>query len=62
MFCDAGVPSFNPIDYNKDKLEFQREQKVPPVNPGRPPEADVGTRMSYQGTTIKKPCRKDPRG
>ena len=42
VFCDAGVPSFNPIDYNKDKLEFQREQKVPPVNPGRPPEADVG--------------------
>lgn len=30
-FCDAGVPSFNPIDYNKDKLEFEHEPPVPPV-------------------------------
>tara|TARA_B100000003_G_scaffold163031_1_gene148953 strand:- start:3573 stop:4247 length:675 start_codon:yes stop_codon:yes gene_type:complete len=35
-FCDAGVPSFNPIDYNKGKLKFERETPVPPVEP--PPE------------------------
>ena len=36
VYCDAGVPSFNPMDYNKDDLEFQRETPVPPVAP--PPE------------------------
>lgn len=36
VYCDAGVPSFNPMDYNKDDLEFQRETPVPPI--GSPPE------------------------
>ena len=56
IFCDAGVPSFNPIDYNKDKLEFQREQKVPPVNPGRPPEADVGKTETPKDVVPKPEC------
>ena len=37
-YCDAGVPSFNPLDYNKDDLEFKYEQKVPPVRPPEQPE------------------------
>ena len=37
-YCDAGVPSFNPIDYNKDELKFEYEQKVPPVKPPAQPE------------------------
>jgi len=28
-FCDAGVPSFNPIDYNKDELELTGERPIP---------------------------------
>lgn len=36
VYCDAGVPSFNPMDYNKDDLEFKYEAPVPPVNP--PPD------------------------
>ena len=28
-FCDSGVPSFSPIDYNKNKLDFQKEAPVP---------------------------------
>jgi hypothetical protein len=35
-FCDAGVPSFGAMDYNKDKLDFKRETPVPPVAP--PPD------------------------
>ena len=35
-FCDGQVPSFNPIDYNKDDLQFTGEAQVPPV---RPPES-----------------------
>lgn len=33
VYCDAGVPSFNPLDYNKDELEFKYEAPIPPVNP-----------------------------
>ena len=36
VYCDAGTPSFNPMDYNKDELEFQRETPVPPI--GSPPD------------------------
>ena len=35
-YCDAGVPSFNPIDYKPDELKYEYEQQVPPV---RTPEA-----------------------
>ncbi len=44
IFCDAGMPSFNAMDYNKDKLKFQREQQVPPVNPSDPPESNTETK------------------
>ena len=37
-FCDAGMPSFNPIDYNKDELEFQYEPQLPKVSPPEQPE------------------------
>ena len=30
-YCDAQTPSFSPIDYNKDELEFKQETPVPPV-------------------------------
>ena len=37
-FCDGQVPSFNPIDYNKDKLQFTGEAQVPPVRAPEAPE------------------------
>ena len=40
-FCDAGVPSFNPLDYNKDKLEFDYEQPVPPVRSPEKPKTET---------------------
>ena len=36
VYCDAGTPSFNPMDYNKRKLKFKREESIPPVAP--PPD------------------------
>jgi len=36
VFCDGNMPSFNPIDYNADKLKFEYEEPIPPVSP--PPE------------------------
>ena len=32
-YCDAGVPSFNPLDYDANKLDFEYETPVPPVAP-----------------------------
>ena len=37
-YCDAQTPSFNPINYNPDEMEFEYEQKVPPVRPPETPE------------------------
>ena len=41
VYCDAGVPSFNPLDYNKDELKFEYEQQVPPVRPPEQPEIEA---------------------
>ena len=38
VFCDAGVPSFNPLDYNKDELKFEYEPQLPKVAPPEQPE------------------------
>ena len=37
-YCDAATPSFSPIDYDKEELDFQQEAPVPPV---RAPEREV---------------------
>ena len=41
IYCDAGVPSYNPIDYNKDDLKFTGEAQVPPVGDTDKPETDT---------------------
>ena len=38
VFCDGQIPSFNPIDYNEDELEFNYEPPVPPVKPPVTPD------------------------
>ena len=37
-FCDGQVPSFNPIDYSPDDMQFTGEAEVPPVRPPKAPE------------------------
>ena len=40
VLCDAGVPSYNPIDYDASRLEFKQEPPKPPAYKGPPaPEA-----------------------
>jgi hypothetical protein len=41
VYCDAGVPSFNPIDYNAGKLKWSGEAEVPPVKSPEAPEANA---------------------
>ena len=40
IYCDAGVPSYNPMDFNKDELQFTGEAEVPPVAPPKDVEVD----------------------
>ena len=40
-YCDGQMPSFNPIDYNKDKLKYEYEPNVPPVKPPEKPETET---------------------
>ncbi len=37
-YCDGQTPSFNPINYNPDEMEFKTEQKIPEVKPPEAPE------------------------
>ena len=37
-YCDAGVPSFNPLDYDTNKMDFEYDTPVPPVAPTKNPE------------------------
>ena len=59
VFCDAGVPSFNPIDYNKDDLEFEYEAPIPKVaSPEKPeaPEAKAPETKAPSTNTAKVDC------
>ena len=48
--CDAGTPSFSPIDYDANKLEFEQEPPKPPAyKPPPKPE------------TLESPAPKSPR-
>ena len=56
VYCDGQTPSFNPIDYNANKLKFKQEAPVPPVAP--PPEApDTKTpEIPKKGATVEIKC------
>ena len=41
VYCDGQQPSFNPIEYNKDDLDFTYEAPVPVVPPTKTPEIDT---------------------
>ena len=41
--CDAGTPSFNPVDYDPNRLTIERQYKTPDPPPYKPPEPKVET-------------------
>jgi hypothetical protein len=41
VYCDAGTPSFNPVDYDPNRLNIERENKAPDPPPYKPPEPKV---------------------
>ena len=56
-FCDAGMPSFNPLDYNKDELEFEYEAPIPKVAPPEQPEVTppAATPKTDRAVTVNCP-------
>ena len=56
IFCDAGTPSFNPIDYDPNRLEITT--KSPPPPPYKAPESktDTSTKSSPPPPPPKPEC------
>ena len=56
--CDAGTPSFYPIDYDRNKLEYTNNQeapKPPPVKSPEPPEPKPPATPEVPKSTAPKP-------
>ena len=56
-FCDAGTPSFYPIDYDANKLEYEYEApEPPPIKPPAKPDAPQAPSPQVpKKTTPEKP-------
>ena len=59
--CDAGMPSFNALDYDPNKLNIQRERdNSAPVPPYKPPETKTPPKTETPKQKVKKPdCPSD---
>ena len=56
VYCDGQAPSFNPIDYNANKLKYEYEPQVPPVSP-TPDAPDTKTpEIPKKGATVEIKC------
>ena len=54
-YCDGQTPSFNPIDYNANKLKYEYEAPIPPVRPPEPPETKTPETPKTKIPEIKCP-------
>ena len=57
-FCDAGTPSFSPIDYDANKLEYEHEAPEPP--PIAPPQKPDAPETNTQTPAVPKTEEKIP--
>ena len=56
VYCDGQAPSFNPIDYNANKLKYEYEPQVPPISP-TPDAPDTKTpEIPKKGATVEIKC------
>ena len=59
VYCDAGMPSFSPIDYDTNKLEYEtKAPDPPPVAPPKKPDAPEAPAAPSvpKNTTSKAEC------
>ena len=57
VYCDAGMPSFNPMDYDASRLDLKQESpKPPPVNPPKPKVPETKTPAVPKNAAPKAEC------
>ena len=57
VYCDAGMPSFNPMDYDASRLDLEQEPPPPPpVNPPKPKSPETKTPAVPKSTAPKPEC------
>ena len=54
--CDAGVPSFNPINYEPEQMIFTEPAKTPKVDPPKAPELPKSPEVKPPASTAKVDC------
>ena len=55
VFCDAGIPSYDAMDYDRDQLDYQRPTSVPKVRPPETPEVKAPKTEGIKPTKIVCP-------
>ena len=55
-YCDAGVPSFNPINYEPEQMIFTETAKTPKVDPPKAPELPKSPEVKPPASTAKVDC------
>ena len=55
IYCDGQQPSFNPIDYNRDELEFSGEAEEPVIPPPKEIDAEP-PEIPKEVTTAQVKC------
>ena len=57
IYCDAGMPSYNPIDYTPDSLQYEYVAPVPPVKtPEDAPEVEPPSIPQTNVPNVKIEC------
>jgi len=56
VYCDAGMPSYNPINYNPDELEFTGEAQVPPIKSPPAPEVPKAPEIPKEVSSAEVKC------
>jgi len=55
-YCDSGIPSFNPIQYEPDQMIFTEPSKTPKVDPPKAPELPKTPEVPAAPATAKVDC------
>jgi hypothetical protein len=55
-YCDGQMPSFNPIDYDRNKLKYEYEAPIPPVKPPENPKTEAPEAETPKPPTPKIEC------
>ena len=55
-YCDATIPSFNPIDYSPEEMIFTSPEKTPKVDPPKAPELPKTPEVPAAPSTAKVEC------